>query len=145
MFRVDPQMPTTQYKTYQVITPRDTRRVSCAEFECEQHSRGWVTTVPRGSDLERMVRLSGRKWLGNPEPTEDGNIRFTFPPGTHCFAESTHVKQVNVYEKPEIYVVRDGDWRGNPTGRAFKHRSGQDWVDDFGEHQERLADRLQRG
>jgi hypothetical protein len=41
--------------------------------------------------------------------------------------------------------VRDGDFRGNPTGRRRMHASGADWVEDFAEHQAKLADQQQKG
>jgi hypothetical protein len=42
-------------------------------------------------------------------------------------------------------VVRGGDWRGNPTGYRRQHVNGEDWRDDFGEHQQNVADRIERG
>jgi hypothetical protein len=62
---------------------------------------------------------------------------FRFDSGQRCFAEH----QTN----PEQYGVRDGDWRGNPTGRVRAHQRPADWVEDFGEHQIRIADQQQKG
>jgi hypothetical protein len=44
-----------------------------------------------------------------------------------------------------MYLVRDGDWRGNPTGRKRQHSRAQDWVEDFGENQLRLVDQQKKG
>jgi hypothetical protein len=48
-------------------------------------------------------------------------------------------------EREPIYVVRNGDWRGNATGMRRVHADGRDWVDDFGEHQIKIADQYRRG
>jgi hypothetical protein len=48
-------------------------------------------------------------------------------------------------DRPELYLVADGDWRGNPTGRQRTHQNAADWVEDFGEHQLRIADQVERG
>jgi hypothetical protein len=42
-------------------------------------------------------------------------------------------------ERPELYVVRGGDWRGNPRGEVRRHSGPDSWVNDFAEHQDRIA------
>jgi hypothetical protein len=44
-----------------------------------------------------------------------------------------------------MYLVRDGDWRGNPTGRKRQHTRAADWVEDMQENQGRLIDQQQKG
>ena len=70
-----------------------------------------------------------------------GLTEFTFEAGQTCFVEH----RVPLEREP-LYVVRDGDWRGNPRGTAPRiHTRPDDWVDDFAEHQQRLADRFEQG
>jgi hypothetical protein len=78
-------------------------------------------------------------------------VAFTFTAGQPCFSLSSrhpgrgygwHDVQT---EAEPLYVVRDGDWRGNPSGRKRVHRSGVEWVEEFGEHQQELADRIAQG
>jgi hypothetical protein len=60
---------------------------------------------------------------------------FEFAAGQQCFASH----KVSL-ERPEFYLVRGGDWRGDPTGLGAQLFSGPDpWVNDFGEHQDRIA------
>jgi hypothetical protein len=73
--------------------------------------------------------------------TEAGLTAFTFPPEQRCFAADEHRVQL---ERPALYVVRGGDWRAH-LGNIRRHRSAEDWRDDFGEHQQRLAEAQQRG
>lgn len=144
MFRLPPAGPPGAYKTYQVLRPAAThwRAASCAEVGCVAHSSGWTTTVPAGGRLEHTVRASGRHWeteTVNP----DGTVTFEFPPGQACFAAATHRVQVR---DDEIYLVRGGDWRGNPAGiEPRRHTRAVDFVDDWATHQQALADRVRRG
>ncbi|ACU71749.1 hypothetical protein Caci_2840 [Catenulispora acidiphila DSM 44928] len=49
-------------------------------------------------------------------------------------------------EREPLYLVRGGDWRGNPTGQLpLKHSGPESWVDDFGEHQENITEEIERG
>jgi len=140
--RPQPKMGVESYKTYAVRAPRGThtRKISCAAAQCVAHTRGWRTVLDTGQadhrDLALWVRdHSGRRYTWTMAGTV---ITFDFPPGQECFAG--HEEQI----RPGIYVVRDGDHRGNPTGRKQK-LSERAWLDDFGEHQESLADQQKRG
>lgn len=143
-FRLTPKMPVTAYKTYALRLPKEThyRKATCQEVECEANLNGWMTTLDLSTDLgerqAKYIRLhSGRTFT----VTENlPLIRLTFPPGQQCFADH----QVPLEREP-FFIVRDGDWRGNPTGRRRQHTSAQDWIDDFGEHQQKIADAIEQG
>jgi hypothetical protein len=140
--RIPPKMPVTAYKTYAVRVPRatHTRAATCEEYGCLHRQRGWVTTVDVSTELGRrqagyIERGSGRKY----RRTDEGTIlTYTFPAGQNCFADH------RVQNRPGIYVIKDGDHRGNPTGRKVT-LSERAWVDDFGEHQDKLAAEQERG
>jgi hypothetical protein len=142
LFRLDPLMPATAYKTYQVAMPLAThwRAASCAEIDCGYYLNGWQTIVPAGSELEALVRGSGRRFTEERQPA--GLIEFRFEPGQSCFRESTHRLPVG---RPERLFVRDGDWRDNPTGWKREHTSAEFWQEDFAEHQDRLKTAIERG
>lgn len=140
--RPDPRMPVTAYRTYAVQTPRatHTRPATCEEYGCLARQHGWTTQIDVSTDLGRrqagyIERGSGRRY----SRTDAGTIMtYQFPAGQDCFASH------RVQSKPSLYVIRDGDHRGNPTGRraTVPERS---WLDDFGEHQEKLAAEQGRG
>jgi hypothetical protein len=49
-------------------------------------------------------------------------------------------------ERPELYIVREGDWRGNPRGTPpRRHARAADWVDEAMEHQDRINTARERG
>jgi hypothetical protein len=48
-------------------------------------------------------------------------------------------------ERQPLLIVRDGDWRGNPTGRRRLHTKPEHWVEDFKEHQGKINDAIERG
>lgn len=132
-------------KTYGIVAPKAThfRPATCAEVDCPNYTGGWRTTVDESTELGQaqghyIRNEAGRRYT---EVREASMTTFTFEAGQTCFRE--HETRL---DRPEIYVVRDGDFRGNPRGTAPRvHQDPQAWVDDFGEHQERLADRMGRG
>ena len=136
-FRITPQAPPQFYKTYQIVSPISThyRTGTCEEFGCLAHQHGWQTGVDESTDLGQrqahyIRKQSGRRYT--EARTETGLTAFTFQAGQRCFA--THKVPL---ERPELYVVRDGDWRRLGQPRRF---SGPDaFVNDFGEHQDRIA------
>lgn len=147
MFRITPAVGAHAYKTYEIRAPLSThwRPASCAEAGCEQHERGWRSVIDESTELGQrqahyIRRESGRRFT--EEQQGPGVTAFVFEAGQTCFAASKHRVRVG---RPELYVVRGGDWRGNPAGLPTVTRSVDDWVDDFGEHQQRIADRIEQG
>jgi hypothetical protein len=142
--RIQPQLPASAMKTYAVRQPLTThyRPATCAEVECEASVKGWNsaldTTNPEHAKAATWIRMqSGRAFT----VIEAGPVvTFHFPPGQQCFRKH----QVPL-ERPQIFVVREGDFRGNPRGVAAITRAPADWVDDFANHQQTLADRLAQG
>lgn len=147
MFRVEPQMPAANYKTYQILAPRLThwRDATCAEVQCAAHVKGWTTVADERTDLGMghayyIRKQSGRAFKESRD--EHGMTVFVFTPGQRCFRSNHQVR----IERPEIYVVKGGDWRGNPRGIDPRiHARPSEWVDDFAGHQDRLATRLRQG
>jgi len=147
-FRIAPKMPPSAYKTYALRMPPAThfRKATCQEVDCRAYVNGWVTHIDVSTELgQRQARYivdkSGRTYTTNGTPdSTDTRVTFTFPPGQQCFADH----QVPLEREP-FYIVRDGDWRGNPTGRKMRHANAQDWIDDFGEHQQNIAESKERG
>lgn len=142
--RLDPALPAGAMKTYGIVAPLSThfRAASCAGVDCEAYLNGWRTVVDTSSELgqrqaDYIRKESGR--LFTVEEPEPGQLVFVFEPGQKCFRQ--HRKRL---DREPLYVVRDGDWRGNPRGTTPRRHSGADaWVDDFASHQQTLADKLE--
>lgn len=142
-FRLPPKLPVTAVKSYEILAPKSThtRVATCAEVECLHSLKGWRTIVdvgtPLGAAQANYIRLhSGRHFT----VTEDGSlVTFHFPGGQTCFAQH----RVSL-ERPEIFRVRPGDYRGT-TGDIRVHVRPDDWVDDFANHQIKLAKAHERG
>jgi len=147
-FRITPGLPVQAFKTYALSAPLSThyRPARCEEVNCPNYAAGWRTVVDVSTDLgQRQAKYitgaSGRKFTTNGVPdSTDMLVTFTFPPGQQCFASHTVP-----LEREPIYVVRDGDWRGNPTGRRRQHVRAADWVDDFASHQAELIKEIEKG
>lgn len=148
VFRPDPALPAHLMKTYQIVAPKSThfRSATCEEVDCPAYLYGWKTVIDESTELGQSqahyIRTdSGRRYQRDPVVFGEGPTSYVFEPGQRCFRE--HEKRL---DKPEVYVVRDGDFRGNPRGTTpLVHKDPQAWIDDFGEHQDRLADQLERG
>lgn len=139
--RILPNLPVSAYQTYDITTPHDRLvQAVCEQVGCEQWQHGWQSTVdestPLGKQQADYIRQkSGRTF--REQRTGTGLTVFRFEAKQRCFA--------NHQTRPALFVVRDGDWRGNPTGRRRVHQTGAAWVEDFGEHQQRIADQMERG
>jgi len=143
-FRLEPKMPVRAYKTYAISSPltSHTRPARCEEVNCPNYANGWVTKVdtaePLGvSQAKYITEQSGRHFK-----TEIAGmfLVFTFPAGQQCFAEH----RVPLHREP-LYVVRDGDHRGNPTGYQRRHTNAEHWVEDFASHQAELTKEIEKG
>lgn len=153
------RLPPEAVKTYEVARPRQThsRPATCVEVGCAAHAHGWATLADERTEQGRLVahqvrstcrpvdvklapamHARVRRYI---ETSEDGVTHFTFPPGQVCFAPHT----VEL-ERPSLYVVKDGDYRGNPRGTTpIIHKSGADWVEDSALHQATLVAEHQKG
>jgi len=146
MTRIEPNMPVTAYKTYRIASPVSThfRPATCAEAGCGAYLNGWTSTIDETTVLGQQQAHYIRKQSGRgyrEERLPGGLTQFTFDAGQRCFANDHQVR----LDRPELYIVRGGDWRGNPTGESRQHQNAQDWIEDFGEHQQRLADEMRKG
>ncbi len=129
------------YQTYSITSPRDTTlRAACEQVDCVAWRHGWQSAIDEATELGRTqaayIRTQSRRTF-REQRTSEGLTVFVFEPGQRCFADHR--------TRPEIYLVRDGDWRENPTGRSRQHQRAADWVEDFGEHQLRLVEQQKKG
>ena len=143
--RFPPLLPAAAMKTFQIAVPLATHwhTVTCADAGCEAHEHGWVTTVDEGTELGQrqahyIRRESGRRYA--EERTPAGLTVFTFEAGQRCFAQHRGRNA-----RPERFIERGGDWRGNPVGDVREHRRPDEWVDSFATHQDRLRTLRERG
>lgn len=138
-----PKLHAAQMKTYAVVTPSDNlRKATCAEVECDAYTKGWqILKENLSAELLYTIKQSGRSYT--EMSIRDGETWLVFAPGQPCFRAATHRIRL---DKPELYVVQGGDWRGNPLNVETRVHSGPDpWVDDFATHQQKLANRAERG
>ena len=146
MFRLDPQMPAAAYRTYQIAAPLSThfRPATCAEVNCPAYLHGFQTSVDESADLGQRqahyIRHDATR-RHTERRAETGLTVFEFEAGQRCFEAAGHRARV---DREERFLIRGGDWRGNPRGDR-REVSATSWVDDFGEHQETLANVFEKG
>jgi hypothetical protein len=74
------------------------------------------------------------------ERNEYGMTVFHFPPGTPC----GNKHQVRL-PKPEIFIVKGGDHRGNPKGTPTRvHTKAEFWVEEFAETQDKIKTQIEK-
>lgn len=142
--RIQPVAGPDAYKTYEMRSPLSThfRPATCAEANCAYYRDGFQVRVEGlAPQVLHAVQNSGRKYTVQ-KPAE-GETYLVFEAGQPCLRASLHRVRV---ERPPLYLVRDGDWRGNPRGtKARLHQRPEDWVDDFATHQQAIADEIKKG
>lgn len=151
--RPTPRMDPGRYKTYAVVSPLSShfRPATCAEVDCPHWLHGWgvrITEIPpedQAAVREATYTLNGKQYRYSyvEQEMEPGKPWLLFKPGQPCFKARWHRKRI---EKEPLFLIRGGDHRttapGSDSGREL---SAQSWVDDFGEHTQRLADEIEKG
>lgn len=142
--RIQPLMGPEAYKTYEMRSPLSThfRPATCAEADCAYYRDGFQVRVEGlAPQVLQAVQQSGRSYT--VQKVAEGETYLAFTPGQPCLRASLHRVRV---ERPPLYIVRDGDFRGNPRRtKARLHQRPEDWVDDFATHQQAIADAIQEG
>lgn len=144
--RIVPQASPAVYQTFQIAAPVAThwREATCEQVDCPGYLYGWRSVIDERTDLGQAQAhyiRHDRSRKHDEERMPDGLTAFTFEPGQTCF--DTHQARV---ERPELFVVRGGDWRGNPTGVEPRlHKNPDFWVEEFAENQDRVATVIERG
>jgi hypothetical protein len=118
------------------------RKATCEEVDCPQFVQGWDTVVDTSTELGRKQYdyCHGDRTRSFTETKEGFTlVRFHYGPGNKPFAGPRHDHRTRI-ERPPLFIVRGGDWRGNPLNVPTKtHRNAENWVDDFATHQDKLA------
>ena len=137
--------PVQLMRTYQIAQPLQThyREAGCAEVACPAHAAGWRM----GYDLTDPERRAAARWIRDTsgrsytyELLEGGTkIIFTFPAGQQCFK-----KHRVPLEREPFYVVRAGDFRGNPDGQRIRHRADT-FIDAWENDLDKLNTRREQG
>lgn len=136
-----PDLAPYNYLTWAIVSPLRThwRPATCAEVDCRYHLHGWTTVTDDPEVADYFRRRSGRAF--REEPLPGGAARFTFPAGQRCFHWRKH--QIRL-DRDEHFIRFDGHHQRHTGGRLV-HSGAVPWRDEFGEHQERLADQIKRG
>jgi hypothetical protein len=139
--RVEPTLPAHLMRTHYILAPLNThwRRGTCEEAECRPYLEGWGTPAKafNEEDLSRL-RHMGYKW--GVVQIAEGEDHFWFEAGQRCFRSWAEPHMVQL-ERPGIFLVRDGDHRGNPRKTEPVVFSGPDsWADSLNTNLEKLQD-----
>lgn len=140
-FRLSAQGPVQAYQTFAVRSRPDLAvKTVCERVSCAAWREGWESAIDERTDLGKAqalyIRTQSQRTFRELR-TGAGLTVFRFEPGQRCFAEHK--------TRPELYLVRDGDYRGNPTGRERRHTRPADWVEHMQEEFGRFNEDRNRG
>lgn len=135
-------LPAAAYKTYAIDSPRDTTVVAaCRQVGCAAWWRGWESLIDESTELGRRqaayIRHESGRSFREWRTDQPGVVIFRFEAFQRCFTEHR--------TRPELFTVRGGDWRGNPSGEVYRHTRPADWVDDFAQNLDRVRTAQERG
>lgn len=140
-FRLSPEGPVGAYQTFSVRSRPDRAVKSvCERVGCPAWREGWESVIDESTSLGQQQAAYIRQQSGRTFRelrTTAGLTVFRFESGQRCFAEHKTM--------PELYLVRDGDFRGNPTGRKRVHQRAADWVEHMQEQFDRFNEDRHRG
>lgn len=136
--------PVGAMKTFQIDQPIEThfRIASCREADCAHYAGGWKM----GFDLLDREKAKAARWIrdrsGKAFTFElvGNTVTFTFKAGQECFR-----KHRVPLEREPFYVVRNGDWRGNPENIRTLHRSADTFIDQWENDLDRINTLKERG
>lgn len=144
--RINSRMPANAMQTFQVTAPisTHTRVATCEEVECAQYARGWKMRIDLNTELGQKQAWYIKNHAGRSYKkvgAQDGLVDLEFAPNQPCFAEH----RVRI-DRPEIYRVKGGDYRGNPLRTPTRvHKKPEFWVEEFAINQDRLKTQMERG
>lgn len=138
--RVQPKIPVTAMRTHAILAPVSThyRKATCEEIGCLAFHNGWTLAVAGlPDDVVADAKNSRRRYRVERDDTT-GAETLHFEAGQPCFKAAAHRIRI---ERPELFIVRAGDWRGNPDGTdSVTQLSGPDaWADSLQTNLERCT------
>lgn len=146
--RVAPLLPAHAMKTFEVRQPLAThfRPLSCDEAQCPHKAAGWITGFDvsqpgRWDAAQKYGQIATNRGLTFKVHRVGDTVTFTFPAGQACLEGHRALLD----DRPPLYIVRGGDWRGNPRGERRVHANAADFQDDWMESQARLDRERERG
>jgi hypothetical protein len=113
----------------------------CAVAQCYRYVHGWTTILDPGREehlifIQHIVSGRSERRYTRGENTPEGYMQFHFTPGQPCFQNSHFERD---WERPELYVVRQGDYRTPHNQRDPKAMSPDNWLEAFAKNQNALV------
>jgi hypothetical protein len=153
--RIRPRLPAMAYRTFQVVAPIAThfRSATCEEFGCDKWRNGWKTTFVAGTDkgdqIRQFIKDSPIRRQYRVVRLPGNVVEVLFTAGQSCFLQDHPTTRHRLPTgRPQIHVVRNGDWRVGVSDYLHSrriHNRPEDWIDEFQTNQDRLKAIVERG
>lgn len=141
--RVAPKLSNDRMQTHTILAPLQThwRKATCEEVACKPFLEGYGVPL-KGLDADDLALLESfikvHKMKASKVEITDGEWHYWFAPGQRCLRASSHVRRL---DREEIFLVRNGDWRGtDPTQDPITFSSADSWADHLGTHLDKFKE-----
>lgn len=139
--RVPETLPAHLMRTHAVLAPLRThwRKGTCEEAECTHYLEGWGIAKKHLSE-EDLARIKARGYKFGTVQLTEGEDHLWFEAGQQCFRSWVEPHMVQL-ERPGIFIVRDGDHRGNPRKTdPVVFSSADSWADSLNTNLEQFQE-----
>lgn len=140
--RVKSRLPVQSYISWEMRAPVGGgsfwRPATCEEVDCPRWLGGFIARIDESTTLgqaQAAYLRADRSRRHTETRSPEGLTLFTFQAGQRCFRADEHRVRT---DRPPLFLVRGGDWRGTTSPARIYDRPDQ-WVSDFADHQNRLA------
>jgi hypothetical protein len=136
--------PPRLFKGYQIDAPMNRvfrERVSCADFGCADYANGWMVRLEL-LDARAWAEIKAKRYSWKHFDVSPTERYIAFEPGQPCFGSNTHTRLIR---NPLFVVHKGAKWGGRTPGSGYQHTRPEHWVEDFTEHQDKLAAAVARG
>jgi hypothetical protein len=129
------------YRTFHIAAPRAShyRAATCEEAGCLPYRNGWRVHVDILNEAQKHAIISS-SYKFRQTDHGPGETFWDFEPGQPCFHADEHTVPVG---RPALFLLRDGDHRWSQVRHQF--RSPEAFRDASAEHQQTIADAIQKG
>jgi hypothetical protein len=148
--RLVPDAGPEQFVTHKVSAPIHShwRPATCEEFECDDFVYGFVFTCDTSTELgqsQYYYLTHDRSRRYSMQRVGPQMVKFVYGPGFRGFGNAHASHRVPI-GRPPLYLVAEGDFRGNPRGVPTRvHRNVEDFVDHSWSHFDKLKTIYERG
>lgn len=136
--------PARLFKGYQIDAPFTRvfrERITCEQADCADYRSGWMVRADL-LDPQMWAWIKAKRYAWRRLDLSPTERHIAFEAGQPCFRSDTHTR---IVRNPLFVVHGAAKWGRTRADRGYVHSRPEHWVEDFAEHQDKLAAQVARG